>query len=175
MLAALELYAGGGFEATTVADLAAKAGVTERTFFRYFADKREVLFDGSGEMQRVVLEAVADAPEGDPPLEVLVAAYAATAPFFDDRRDYAAARAEVIATNASLLERELLKLTRLRAETALALQARGVAPSEAALAAEVGGCVFAVGFARWVEDTSRGLAPSLRTALDELRAVTTTV
>ena len=61
--AALELYVDQGYEQTTVADIAARAGVTERTFFRHFADKREVLFAGSGAFQETVLSAIADHAE----------------------------------------------------------------------------------------------------------------
>src|SRR6185312_8615863 len=66
--AALDLYGERGFEQTTVAEIAERAGLTERTFFRYFADKREVLFGGSDEVRDALVEAVAAAPEPASPL-----------------------------------------------------------------------------------------------------------
>ena len=70
MQAALELYGERGFEQTTVAEIAQRAGLTERTFFRHFADKREVLF--SGEVDDLVLSALADARPSAAPIDAIV-------------------------------------------------------------------------------------------------------
>src|SRR6187397_786262 len=107
--AALDLYGERGFEHTTVAEIAERAGVTERTFFRHFADKREVLFDGSGLLQQRLVDAIADAPAGLAPIDVVGHAFADAAALLEERRDHARARAGVIAANPALQERELLK------------------------------------------------------------------
>src|ERR1700730_13444637 len=84
--AAMELYAERGFEPTTVADIAAKAGLTERTFFRHFSDKREVLFSGSAALQELMVGAVAKAPESAAPIEAVAAGVEAAAGVLRDRK-----------------------------------------------------------------------------------------
>src|SRR6202035_2298884 len=71
--AALELYLERGFEQTTVAEIAKRAGLTERTFFRHFADKREVLFSGAGALEELLVSAVAGAPESSAPMAAVAA------------------------------------------------------------------------------------------------------
>jgi len=171
--AALELYAERGFEQTTVLDIAERAGVTERTFFRHFADKREVLFDRSNALQEAVVAAIAAAPAGRPPLEIVGAAMEQAGVFLDDRREYATMRAAAITTNPSLQERELLKMATLGSAVATALQARGVPSPAAAIAAEAGVAVFKLGFERWVTDPEAPDLPTcIREALAALRALT---
>ncbi|QAY60256.1 TetR family transcriptional regulator [Microbacterium protaetiae] len=166
--AALELYAEQGFDATTVADIAARAGVTERTFFRHFADKREVLFDGSHELEHIVADVVASAPTSATPMVAVSAAMVQAGIALQQRREFATKRAAVIAANGSLMERELLKLAALAAATAQALRGRGVPEPVAVLAGEVGVIAFKVAFARWIAD--RGELPAYVTqALDQLR------
>src|SRR6516162_2681459 len=87
--AALELYAERGFEQTTVAEIAERAGLTERTFFRYFTDKREVLFWGQGALQEIYVSTIADAPDSAAPIEAVAAALEAAAPVFHGRRELA--------------------------------------------------------------------------------------
>src|SRR5580765_397369 len=111
--AALDLYAERGFENTTVAEIAAHAGVTERTFFRYFADKREVLFGGSGTLQELLVTAVAAAPDTASPIAAVTAALEATSAMFEERHDRARTRQAVITASAELQERELIKLATL--------------------------------------------------------------
>src|SRR3954471_4182657 len=94
--AALELYADPGFEQTTVADIAARAGVTERTFFRYFADKREVLFSGGSDLQDRDVAAIASAPADRAAYDVVVEGMAAGGEALEERRDYARQRAAAI-------------------------------------------------------------------------------
>jgi AcrR family transcriptional regulator len=172
-LAALELYAERGFEQTTVVDIAERAGVTERTFFRYFADKREVLFEGSSALQKHVVDAIAAMPPSSPPIDVAGAAMEGAASLLEQRRDYARQRAAVIAANPSLQERELLKLANLGLAAAEALRRRGVPDPAAGLAAETGITVFKIGFERWIGGTSTGsFAQCIREALDQLKALT---
>src|ERR1035438_7269858 len=107
--AALELYVERGFEQTTVAEIAKLAGLTERTFFRYFSDKREVLFWGAGELQELLVSTVADAPDSDAPITVIGAAIEAAGVVFQERREGAGLRQIVIAANAELQGREVIE------------------------------------------------------------------
>lgn len=165
--AALELYAERGFDQTTVADIAERAGVTERTFFRHFADKREVLFGGTEEFERVALAGI-DAAAGAGPLDAVVAGLGDAAAGID--RDLARRRGAVIAATPALQERELLKMSRLGTLAAEALRARGVADPAATLAAESGAWVFRVAFEAWLGDGPADVRRCLADALAEFRA-----
>src|ERR1700710_2476728 len=123
--AALELYRERGFDETAVADIAARAGLTERTFFRYFADKREVLFGGSSQLRELLVGTIAAAPELTAPLDAVAAALEATSPMFEERRSFAKVRQAVIEAHPALQERELIKLASLTTAVAGALQRRG--------------------------------------------------
>ncbi|WOC14051.1 TetR/AcrR family transcriptional regulator [Gordonia sp. MP11Mi] len=166
--AALDLFAEHGYERTSVADIAERAGVTERTFFRYFADKREVLFDSAHRLEDTVIAAIASS-DGSTPLDVMVDAFVSTSELFDDRADFARRRALVIESHASLRERELLKLALLASGARRALCERGVAEPEAAVAAEVAVTVFKVAFGRWIDDASLPLADHVRGVTTSLR------
>ncbi len=173
--AAITLYAERGFDNTTVAEIAECAGLTKRTFFRYFADKREVLFWGSEALKELVVTEVVAAPSGAAPLAAVAAALDAAAAMFEERRDGAALRQQIIATNPELQERELIKLASLASALAEALRRRGVGDLAAILAAEAGITVFRVAFERWVDQANRQLLQRLiRESLEELRAVTAT-
>jgi AcrR family transcriptional regulator len=172
--AALDLYAEVGYEQTTVADIAERAGVTERTFFRHFADKREVLFDGSALLLDLVTTAIAEAPAATGPVDVAVDAVLSTAPVLEERADFARRRGAVIAANPSLQERELLKLASMGSVVAQALRERGVPARVADVAAEAAMTVFKLGFERWVADPSGDLARCMRDTMAELRALTST-
>lgn len=169
--AALELYAEAGYEETTVADIAARAGLTERSFFRHFADKREVLFDGAGELQQRVCSAVSAAPSAAGPLEAVAAAFAGASVLFAGRRDAVRRRATTIATNPSLQERDLLKLARLGAAVADALRDRGLPETAALLGADMGVAVFRVAFDRWLAGSTEDLERCVYETFDELRAL----
>src|SRR6478735_9209394 len=95
--AAMELYAERGYEQTTVAEIAERAGLTARTFFRYFADKREVLFAGSVVLQEQMVRAVEDTPEGASPIDAVAAALHAAATFLGGHRAQSRRRQQVIA------------------------------------------------------------------------------
>jgi AcrR family transcriptional regulator len=174
--AALELFARQGFDGTTVAEIAAAAGVTERTFFRYFADKREVLFTGQEEFERDFVDGLGDAGEAHPMAMIARALDRAAARFPDERRPWSRARQDVIDVEPSLQERELLKLSALAAALTRALQERGVDATAAALAAESGVAVFRIAFAGWIADGEQRSLPELqRATLAELRALVDTV
>ncbi|MES4893149.1 helix-turn-helix domain-containing protein [Streptomyces sp. NPDC096012] len=172
--AALDLYSERGYEQTTVAEIAGRAGLTERTFYRHYADKREVLFAGSAELQELFARAVAGAPQATAPLDALLVGLDAVSEAFTDRRDFARKRHAVILANPELRERELIKLASMAAAIAGALRERGVAEPAAGLAAEAGVAVFKIGFERWIAAAERRTLPHLlRDSLDELKAVAT--
>ena len=172
--AAMELYRERGFEQATVAEIAKRAGLTERTFFRYFADKREVLFWGAGELQDFMVNALASAPDSATPIEAVAAAIQGAAVMLDQRPiEYAQQRRFIIAANAELQERELIKLASLAAALADALRKRGVKEPTASLAAEAGIAVFKIAFEAWTSETNQRDFPELiRESFDELKAVT---
>ena len=171
--AALELYAERGFEPTAVADIAERAGLTERTFFRYFSDKREVLFSGSEQLVELFADAVATAPAAMAPIDAVGRALVAAGGFFEGRVEHSRRRQSIIDANPSLQERELIKLASLAAAVAEALRGRGVGDPAAILTAEAGVAVFKVAFGRWVDESNdRDLPVLLTETLDELRAVT---
>jgi len=171
--AAMELYLERGFEQTTVAEIASRAGLTERTFFRHFADKREVLFYGQSALQEIILTALAAAPDSLAPIDAVAKALEATGAVFEERREFARQRQAIIAANAELRERELIKLASLAAAMGDALRKRGVAEPAASLAAEAGIAVFRIAFERWVSAPSaRDFPRFIRESLRDLRAVT---
>jgi AcrR family transcriptional regulator len=171
--AALELYGERGFEQTTVAEIAERAGLTERTFFRHFADKREVLFSGAGSLQELLVTTLAEAPDSLGPIDAVAAALEAVGALFKGRRDFARQRQRIIADNVELRERELIKLATLSAALADTLRRRGVAEPAASLTADAGIAVFRIAFERWVAETNRQeLSAIIRESLDELKAVT---
>ncbi|HEY1421523.1 MAG TPA: TetR family transcriptional regulator [Candidatus Dormibacteraeota bacterium] len=171
--AAMELYIEKGFEQATVAEIAERAGLTARTFFRYFADKREVLFAGSANLQDALVAALESAPATASPMEAVAAALDRAAAFLGEAREFSQKRQAVIAANAELRERELIKLAHLSDALADGLRRRGVADPRASLAAETGVAVFRVAFERWLGDPgSRDLEQIMRESLDELKALT---
>lgn len=172
--AALELYSECGFESTTVAEIARRAGLTERTFFRHFADKREVLFAGVDVLRELLVGKVCAAPVSLAPMGAVATALDELATeVFEEGREHARKRQAVIAANPELQERELIKLATLASALAEALRGRGVEDPAAALAAEAGMAVFRVAFDRWVNDPEgRPLAQFVRESMDELRLVT---
>jgi AcrR family transcriptional regulator len=173
--AALDLYGENGYERTTVAEIAQRAGLTERTFFRHFADKREVLFAGGRPLQDLIVSAVAGAPDSQAPIDAAAAGLEAAGEqfFVDDHRDFSRQRQAVIASNPELQERELSKLAALSAAIADALRRRGVDDPRATLTSEVAIAVFRTAFERWIDDTNRDdFAQLVRESLDQLKALT---
>lgn len=172
--AAMELYAERGYDGTTVAEIADRAGVTARTFFRHFADKREVLFAGSEQLEVLMVKALSEAPADATPMAAVTAAVLSSAEFFDDiRRDYSRRRAAVIQATPELLERELIKMASLTTGLTKALRERGVEQDVAALAAETGVAVFRVAFERWLtEPDGVAFADVIRSTLKTLSGLT---
>ena len=147
--AAIKLYSERGFDETTVAEIAREAGLTERTFFRHFADKREVLFSGAAQLQELMVGAVRNAPADAPPMDAVAVGVEAAATVLQDR-NYSRMRQALIARNPILQERELIKMASLAAAFADALRQRGVREPAASVTAEAGIAVFRISFERWV-------------------------
>jgi AcrR family transcriptional regulator len=172
--AALELFATRGFEQTTATEIAQSVGLTERTFFRHFSDKREVLFHGQQLFVQAFLDGVDAAPPDAPPIEIIAAALRSAASLFpDERRSHSRIRQSVIDLNPALQERERHKLATLATAVAGALRSRGVDEPAATLAAESGTTVFAIAFVQWIrEDEQRSLADLAADVLRELLTLT---
>jgi AcrR family transcriptional regulator len=173
--AALELFATRGFEQTTTAQIAQAVGLTERTFFRHFTDKREVLFIGQDMFVQAFLDGVDASPPAASPLDVVGSALASAASFFpDERRPFSRTRQVVIDQNPALQERELHKLAGLATSVGDALRRRGIGEPAATLAAESGVTVFGIAFAQWIrDDEQRSLSTITAEVLRELQNLTT--
>ena len=170
--AAYELFLGDGYEQTTVADIAKHAGLTERTFFRHYADKREVLFGGAAALQDELLQALHGVPPDLPTIEAVRIAVEALSSLMRGRRALSRDRRRIIAAHADLQERELIKRATLTAALAQALQQRGVSEPAASLAADIGMAVFHVGFGQWLDDPAdRELVEIVHEGFDQLKAV----
>ncbi|MFJ9537508.1 TetR family transcriptional regulator [Streptomyces sp. NPDC101225] len=169
--AALELYRERGFDRTTTAEIAARAGVNERTFFRHFPDKREVLFDGEADLRAALTRAVTEAPEGLQPFEVLLRAFREAAHVLEENRPFSEPRLAVIAVTPALRERDLAKAASLTEAVAEALVRRGVAGRLADLAAQTGWAAFHHAAQAWIDDPARSLDAHLLQAFDDLRAL----
>jgi len=170
--AALTLFLERGYEHTTVAEIAEQAGVTARTFFRHFPDKREVLFSGVEPLGTGMAEALTAAPADATPVEAVALALDAAAALIGGRRDQSRRRQVVIDANLELQERELVKPATLASALAAALRDRAVPEGEARLVAESAVTVLRVGFDRWVSSSGRqGLAGTLRQVLTQLLAL----
>ena len=168
---ALELYAERGFDATTVADIAARAGLTERTFFRHFADKREVLFTGSEELRDAIVTALSAAPDTVAPIDAVAIGLDAAAGYFTPAfQGQARRRNAIISANPVLRERELIKMATLGTAIAEALRRRGTPEPAANLLAEAGVGVFKVAFDQWVaEANTREWSRIVQDAFADLR------
>jgi AcrR family transcriptional regulator len=160
--AALDLFVERGYDQTTVAEIAARAGLTERTFFRHFSDKREVLFHGGPLLQGLMVQALAAAPDDATPLAAVEAAVTSVAPVFDERREVARVRQGIINSHPELQEREVSKMATLATALADGLRARGVADPDARLTADLGIAVFRSAFAQWITSD----APDMRKVME---------
>ncbi len=176
VVAAVDLFTEQGYDATTVAQIAERAGVTKSTFFRHFPDKRELLVAGQETLSRLLAEGIAEAPVSASPLEAVAAglerASSAMGPM---NRELGPRLKAAVAASAELQERDALKSVGLAAAMTTALVARGVPDPTAHLAGELGVLAFKRGYAEWSEgdrDAEDELARYTLAALDELRAAT---
>jgi AcrR family transcriptional regulator len=178
MRAALDLFTEQGYDATTVSQIAERAGgLTKMTFFRHFPDKREVLFAGQEIHSRILADAIAAAPGAATPVQAVGAALdALAATFTDERREFAARLLPVIAAHGELRERSAFKHIGLTQAMGEALEKRGVPELTASLAAELGMRAFDHAFSQWADPASQQTLTELtRQALAELRAATATL
>ncbi|GAA3583342.1 TetR/AcrR family transcriptional regulator [Kribbella ginsengisoli] len=172
--AALELFAEQGFAATTVPEITARAGLTTRTFFRHFADKREVLFSGEEEVPGLVTQMMADAPAALDPVTLIVEGLKTIAETrFEGRREELREKRQIVRTDESLRERNLRKLAALRDAIHTGFVARGVAPLPATLLAEISVTLLNVSLNEWLDQTAD--RPLFDIVLDTLESLQTTV
>jgi len=169
--AALDLFVENGYEETTVAQIADRAGLNRATFFRHFADKREVLFGGEDVLAGLFADGIRAAPPGATLTECLQAAYAAAeAAMTPQRRAKAAQRVLVVAGNSELQERGLLKYARIARSVNAALRERGADELAARLGAEVGVLAFRIAVECWMEaDNDEPFSLHAAGALSDLR------
>jgi AcrR family transcriptional regulator len=172
VVAAVDLFTEQGYDATTVAQIAERAGVTKSTFFRYFPDKRELLAAGQQTLRQLLTEGIAEAPETATPLEAVAAGLErASSAMGQMNRELAPRLKAAVAANVELQERDALKRVGLAAAMADALLARGVPDPIAHLAAELGVLAFKQGYTQWLQaDDDATLAPYTLTALQDLKA-----
>ena len=168
----MDLYGEQGYDATTTAEIAARAGVTERTYFRHFADKREVLFDGELQLSSAMIAVIASTQDEISPLSLVLRAYLAAVPLFVAGRPVAERRATIIATSSALQERANAKSSALTDALTGALQERGVPEPTARLAARAGAAIFERAARAWKGTSASDLVELVATGADELRAMT---
>ena len=173
VVAGLDLFTEQGYDDTTVAQIAERAGITRSTFFRHFPDKRELLAAGQETLSRLLAEGIADAPGDATPLDAVAAGLVrASSEMGPANRELGPRISAAVAASTELQERAVLKNVGLAAAMTEALAARGVPDPVAHLAAELGVLAFKRGFARWTEADSGAtdpLAPYTLAALDDLR------
>ncbi|MDI5963444.1 TetR/AcrR family transcriptional regulator [Streptantibioticus silvisoli] len=172
--AALDLFAQNGYEETTVAQIADRAGLNRATFFRHFADKREVLFGGEDKLAGLFADGIRTAAPDATPTECLRAAFAAAeVAMTSQQRTKAAKRVLVVAANSEAQERGLLKHARIAGSISAALRERGTDELTARLTAEVGMLAFSVAVERWMRsDQDEPFPVHAAAALSDLQART---
>ncbi|KKX32894.1 TetR/AcrR family transcriptional regulator [Rhizobium sp. LC145] len=169
--AAYELFGRQGYAETTVPEIASKAGLTERTFYRYFTDKREVLFWRAGAHQTSITKEIAKAPTGEHPLSIVASSFEAVAPFIDSHRPIVKLRQFLISTHSDLHERELMKLHMLASAIDMALQQRGIQPSLSRVIAEIGAALWKVALQNWrADEGEESFARHVQATLAEFQA-----
>jgi AcrR family transcriptional regulator len=176
VVSAVDLFTEQGYDATTVAQIAERAGVTRSTFFRHFSGKREVLVAGQETLSKLLAEGISQAPASATPLEAVAAGLqCASNEMGQVNRDLGPRLRAAVAANTELQERDALKSIGLAFAMSEALLARGVSDPTAHVAAELGVLAFKRGYAKWSEadrDDTTGLAHHALTALQELRNAT---
>ncbi len=166
--AALELFDEHGYDRTTSAAIAARAGVTERTFFRHFPDKREVLFGGEMALSEILTGAIREVPPGLGAWDTLFLAFQAAVPLIVENRAFAEPRRRIIAGSPRLQEREMAKTMSLTVTLATALRECGVDERTASLAAQMGMAAFGQAFVAWLDGANTDLDDRLAQAFSEV-------
>lgn len=169
--AAYELFSERGYLETTVPEIASKAGLTQRTFYRYLTDKREVMFWRAEAHQAAITRAIIKLPEGLHPLQTVAAGFEAVAPFIDSRRAIVKQRQVLISTYIELHERELMKLHMLGLAISSALQERGMQPALSRMVAEISVALWKVALQNWSDDEAHtGFVSHVQAAVKEFKA-----
>lgn len=171
----MELFREQGYEATTVDQIAQRAGLTPRTFFRYFTDKREALFAGTEEFEGIVIDGLRASTEAAPLARVIAVYESVASTYFDPRAEAVLQRRALIDSSPELQEREILKLNRVVAQVATCLEAQGLAAPGARLVSELGMLVFRNAFAQWAGGGSGALATAIRRNRDLLHELSSTL
>ena len=171
--AAMTLFAERGYAATTVPEITARAGLTTRTFFRHYADKREVLFAGEDELPEVVARVFAQAPAELTPIEVVAQGLrTVVAPRFDDQRAYFRARRDIVHSGIALQEREAHKLAALARSATIGFTVRGLSPLQAGIAAALAVSVYDAALQLWLDgDSAATFAEAVTMAVDALNDI----
>lgn len=177
VVAAVDLFNEQGYDATTVAQIAERAGLTRSTFFRHFSDKRELLVAGQETLSRLLADGIIEAPTDATPLEaVALGLQHASGAMGPENRELGPRIRAAVAASTELQERDALKSMGMAAAMTDALVTRGVPEATSHLAAELGVLAFKRGFAEWSEGGDRaiagGLAQHALAALADLRAAT---
>lgn len=172
--AAMDLFLEQGYDQTTVAEIAERAGLTERTFFRHFSDKREVLFQGGELLEAAMVQALAAAPADATPMAAIHTALMAVTEFFDGRHDRSQLRQRIIDAHPDLQEREVAKMAKIATALAAGLRARGITDPDARLAADAGIAVFRSAFAQWVRSDVGDMPKAMETCFAALERLVET-
>ncbi|MGH2886608.1 MAG: TetR/AcrR family transcriptional regulator [Solirubrobacteraceae bacterium] len=166
----MTLFIERGYDEVTVADIAQRAGLTKRTFFNHFADKREVIFAFAGEFEARIVGALAGTDPGLDPLAAVARAYTQGAAMIVEYPELVRAREALVASSQELQERDQMKMASLTAKVAAVLVDRGVSPREAMFVAQAGASIFTTAIADWAADPALGLEQVMQGALNDFRA-----
>ncbi|WP_019927815.1 TetR/AcrR family transcriptional regulator [Nocardia sp. BMG111209] len=150
--AALELYSERGYEHVTVAEITERAGLTRRTFFRYFTDKRDVLFAGSDRLGPTLAAAVLRADAALSPFEAVLSGLVQVGDLLTEQgSSIAVQRRAIVRSSPELQERSRTKFAAVADSLVDALERRGAPAAEARLLTEVGVALFREAFERWTD------------------------
>ena len=167
--AAMMLFLERGYANVTVAEIADRAGLTKRTFFNHFPDKREVLFAGAQDFEGGIVKHLAEAPDGLAPIDAAIAALTHSSLELAKYSDYARIRRDLIASSPELQERDLIKMTALASAIAEALLQRHVPPRAATLTAQAAVAVFSIAYGDWVDNGTEDFGTLMQRSLAEFR------
>ena len=168
-LAALELFRERGYADVTVAEIADRAGLTKRTFFNHFPDKREVLFAGAQDFEAGIVKHLTEAADDLHPIDAAIAALTHSSLELAQYRDYARIRRDLIASSPELQERDLIKMASLASAIAEALRQRHVPARTAVLTAQAAVAVFTIAYGDWIDDSTEDFDVLMQQSLAEFR------
>ena len=171
----MELFDEQGFQNTSAVQIAKRARVTTRTFFRYFPDKQAILFVDAERLGAELVQGILDATDVAQPLQTVMRALAGFDWLSLGSRESQRQRDAMVASNPDLLERELIKQQQLADAFSSALHQRGVEPPIGELAARVGIQVFRTAYRQWLAaDNDADLTMTIDTAMSILATIVPT-